>query len=593
VTPAGTTEIGKYRLLAPIGEGGMGEVYLAEHTLMGKRVAVKLMRPAVAESPELVERFLNEARATARVSHPGIVQVFDCGTSDEGRPYLAMELLSGCALSRFLEQHGALGHHPSLVRRLAISTARAVHAAHAAGIIHRDLKPDNLFLCAHHDGPDSVEVKVLDFGIAKLAPVVSGLNARATRSGAMMGTAAYMAPEQCRASKTIDGRADIYSLGCIIFELVTGRPPFVAQALGEWIAAHLMDEPPRLRSVAPDADRELDDLVWAMLAKDPGARPADMSRVADLLARGLGGNVPTGPIVLPPGLTLGTGDGAAGDGRPGGAAPGSSPSPYSRTTPLPRTTPTPPVATPVPPPATPPPRATPLPAVRAGGTLPLAGPVPTKRSPRWPPETTLSAGAAEAQLRRGGGGARLLAGGAAALIAIGAAAYFVVRGRAGFSDGGEAAAPPPAAIAPAAGTGRSGDEAAPEPAADPRPRLAPATVTIAVSGAPLGARATLDGAPVGLPLRLPRGRTRHALRIEAPGYEPFEEEVSAAADGTVEMTARRLPPTPAAAAGGAERAAGTAPPPRARARDARRAGPAADDASKAGKRRAKDLLLDI
>jgi len=281
------TDIGRYRLIAKLGEGGMGAVYLAEHTLMRKRVAVKVMRAEIAARPDLLNRFVNEARAAARIVHPGIVQVFDCALDQKAGAYMAMELLRGEGLGSFMNRHPSLSGHPTQLRRIGRDIALAVGAAHAAGVIHRDLKPDNVFLSvARADKPSLVEVKVLDFGIAKLASKLDRAQGGITHTGAVIGTPLYMAPEQFVAAKDVDGRADIYSLGCILYQLATGKTP------------------PRLREIAPGVDESFDALVMKLLDDDPDQRPADMDLVAAALAEGLTPESMNGPIILPPELAL-------------------------------------------------------------------------------------------------------------------------------------------------------------------------------------------------------------------------------------------------------------------------------------------------
>ncbi len=272
--------LASYRVVRQIGQGGMGVVYLAEHAALGRAAVVKLLLPHVSKDREVVERFFNEARAATVVGHPGIVDVFDFGYAPDGAAFFVMELLQGESLADRLRKEPRLP--PELARWIAQQTAAALGAAHAKGIVHRDLKPDNLFLVPDPLLAHGVRVKVLDFGIAKLTGEdLAG--AVQTVTGSVMGTPLYMSPEQCRGAKTLDARSDIYSLGCILFEMLSGRRPFTGEALGAILGQHQFVEAPRLADVAPTIEPDLGDLVADMLAKDPDARPPTMAVVESRL----------------------------------------------------------------------------------------------------------------------------------------------------------------------------------------------------------------------------------------------------------------------------------------------------------------------
>ena len=228
---------GNYRVTELIGEGGMGVVYLAEHPGIGRRAAIKILRPGLTDNAEMTKRFFNEARAANAIRHPGIVEVYDCGTLASGTSYIVMELLEGENLAARLRTIGRLPAPDA--RRIAAQTASALAAAHAAGIVHRDLKPDNLFLVPDERDAALEMVKVLDFGIAKLGQQASNTSSVRTRTGSVMGTPAYMSPEQCRGTREIDHRTDIYALGVILFEMLCGRPPFVSEGFGEMVHLHI------------------------------------------------------------------------------------------------------------------------------------------------------------------------------------------------------------------------------------------------------------------------------------------------------------------------------------------------------------------
>jgi len=268
---------GNYRVTELIGEGGMGVVYLAEHPGIGRRAAIKILRPGLTDNAEMTKRFFNEARAANAIRHPGIVEVYDCGTLASGTSYIVMELLEGENLAARLRTVGRL--QAADARRIAAQTASALAAAHAAGIVHRDLKPDNLYLVPDERDAALEMVKVLDFGIAKLGQQASNTSSVRTRTGSVMGTPAYMSPEQCRGTRQIDHRTDIYALGVILFEMLCGRPPFVSEGFGEMVHLHISAPPPAPRSIEPSIPEELERLILWCLAKEPAERVQTMADV--------------------------------------------------------------------------------------------------------------------------------------------------------------------------------------------------------------------------------------------------------------------------------------------------------------------------
>jgi eukaryotic-like serine/threonine-protein kinase len=273
VSPSKT--IGQYRILRKIGSGGMGAVYLGEHVLLGRVAAIKVLLSPASTHPDVVERFFDEARATSSVSDPGVVQVFDFGYHVDGTAYIVMEYLEGESLASRLARRGRLA--PSDALRIARQAATALHAAHQRGIVHRDLKPDNIYLVRDGEAQGGERAKVLDFGIAKLA---DGSGARAmTESGATLGTPVYMSPEQCRAPRRVDPRSDIYSLGCVLFQMLTGRTPFGGDR-GEVIAAHLGDPAPAASTIVPELPNVVDVLLRRCLGKSPDDRYPSMAAVA-------------------------------------------------------------------------------------------------------------------------------------------------------------------------------------------------------------------------------------------------------------------------------------------------------------------------
>lgn len=270
--------IGNYRVIRLLGEGGMGLVYEAVRDDIGARAAIKVLRPEFARNADIAGRFINEARAVNMVQHPGVVRVFDYGQLPTGEAYLAMEYLDGDSLRTRITRELRLSEADTM--RIGRQIALAVAAAHAKQIVHRDLKPENIMIIADNDAPGGERAKVLDFGIAKLDPGVQG--SVRTRTNTMMGTPVYMSPEQCRGVKAISDRSDVYSLGVMMFEMMTSRPPFDSEAPGDLIAMHMFKPPPSLREVIPDVDPVLQGMLEAMLSKDPQARPP-MSAVAQQL----------------------------------------------------------------------------------------------------------------------------------------------------------------------------------------------------------------------------------------------------------------------------------------------------------------------
>jgi serine/threonine-protein kinase len=277
--------VGNYRIVARLGQGGMGVVYLAEHDILGRQAAVKVLRPELSGGADLVKRFFQEARATAQLRHPAFVEVFDSGTLPDGRAYLVMEYLAGESLAAYLDRVPRLAWRQAVA--LGREIARAMDVAHRHGIIHRDLKPDNIFLCRlSSEGSQEPRraVKILDFGIAKLTTPDGADAGSHTRTGLVLGTPLYMSPEQCRGRGGVDYRADVYALGCVLHDVLTGDPPFPLEGSGEVISAHLSLPPPRLSALGVDAPAALEDLLQAMLAKRPDDRPADMQAVVRALA---------------------------------------------------------------------------------------------------------------------------------------------------------------------------------------------------------------------------------------------------------------------------------------------------------------------
>jgi len=271
--------VGRYRLIRQLGSGGMGAVHLAEHVAIQKRVAVKILHEERTAEQAQKERFLNEARAIARVQHPNIIDVSDYGETEDGRVFFVMEYLQGEDLKSFMRRKHFVSWKDAAP--ILLQMCAGLGAAHAAGVIHRDLKPDNIFLIEHQG--EANFVKVLDFGLAKM--INDPKAKKLTRTGIIVGTPAFIAPEQVL-GKTLDQRADIYGLGLIFYRMLCARLPFEAKSVVEMLRKHVKEIPAPPSSLAPDADipPALDDLVLRALAKNPEDRFPSMKAMGEALA---------------------------------------------------------------------------------------------------------------------------------------------------------------------------------------------------------------------------------------------------------------------------------------------------------------------
>jgi serine/threonine protein kinase len=259
------TTVGEYRIEGKLGQGGMGTVYAAVHPLIGKKAAIKVISTALSADTKAVERFVQEARAVNQIGHPNIVDVFSFGTLPDGRCYFAMEWLRGETLAARIGR-GPLPHDEAAA--ILDQVCRALSAVHEKGIVHRDLKPANIFLAEVRG--ERPQVKLLDFGVAKL--VTDDVRLERTQTGAIIGTPLYMSPEQAK-GHGVDGRADIYSLGCMAYEIFVGRAPFTASSAVELLAKHLHAEPDP-PSTFGEIRSEMDRVLHRTIAKDPAARPS-------------------------------------------------------------------------------------------------------------------------------------------------------------------------------------------------------------------------------------------------------------------------------------------------------------------------------
>ena len=274
----GDVLLGKYLVERVLGKGGMGVVVAARHIQLGELYAIKFLLPAVREHDQGLERFMREARASAKLKGEHVVRVHDVGSLDDGTSYMIMEYLDGCDLRALVRKQGLLS--VSEVVLYALQTCDALAEAHAAGIIHRDIKSANLFLTTRPNG--SPCVKVLDFGISKNIEC-EGVDL--TQTGTILGSPLYMSPEQMARSRSVDARTDIWSLGIVIFELLTGKPPFSAKTVMEAVAKVMTEDPPPLRSIRPDISEDLEMLVMKCLAKQREDRYLSVAELADDLRR--------------------------------------------------------------------------------------------------------------------------------------------------------------------------------------------------------------------------------------------------------------------------------------------------------------------
>ena len=271
---AGKIVGGKYRLSRRLGEGGMGEVYEAQHTVIGRRFAIKFLHAYLAQNPETMTRFRHEAETAGGIEHENIGAALDFGTADDGTPYLVMEYLEGEDLARLLVRNGPL----PVVRAtyIIIQACRGLTAAHARGIVHRDLKPENLFICRRNDGGDLV--KVVDFGIAKLRTKVT-----VTQSGVTMGTPCYMSMEQAKGAKEADQRTDIYALGVILYEMLTATRPYPGENYNEVLYNLFTTEPVPVDTLRPGMPAGLGEVVHRAMAREVGNRFDSAAALADAL----------------------------------------------------------------------------------------------------------------------------------------------------------------------------------------------------------------------------------------------------------------------------------------------------------------------
>jgi serine/threonine-protein kinase len=501
-------KVGEYVVEEKIGAGGFGTVFRGTHPLIGKLVAIKVLKRQYSADPEMVSRFVAEARAVNQIRHRNIIDIFAFGALEDGRHYYVMEFLDGLPLDEYLESVGRvpLGEAIPILR----AVARALDAAHAKGIAHRDLKPENIFLARDPDG--SIFPKLLDFGIAKLLGTSASESSHKTRTGAPIGTPYYMSPEQCR-GRDVDHRTDIYAFGIVAFKLLTGEVPFDGDDYMDILLKQIGEEPPAPSSKNEDLPPSVDQGVLWMLAKDPSERPPNLvtavRALEDAAAQaGIDFNVsqPSGVYASPTSHALAQHTPSA-------------------VKPLPQKGKTP-------------------------GSVSFANAATIDpRAMNATPASTTGIGGDDLPRKRS---ALPLALAAVGAIAVGAVVFFAVKSGRGKADGGARAA--------AAATATQGAPPAPSqppPAkADPTPAPAiappvPATVTITITGTPantsvLGAGGRLLGVAPG-PIQIDRSDQEVVLTFSADGYLPRSATITPTADAPLDVTLDKKKAEPASA----------------------------------------------
>lgn len=275
----------RYKMLSVVGQGGMSTVYKAQHTYMDRVVAVKLLHSHLVSDPISVQRFQQEAKAAASLTHPNVITVYDFGVTEEGLAFLVMDYLEGPSLGDLLDRSGPVPADEAL--DIFRQVLKGLCHAHRKGVVHRDLKPRNLVLAVDEDG--TVQVKIVDFGIAKVIPQDGGESQHLTQTGEVFGSPIYMSPEQC-SGQPLDVRSDVYSLGCVMFEVLTGVPPFLGKNAVETMSMHVNDDPPDFKQIAPNVviPEELQEVVFGCLKKDQKKRFQSAAAVLEALPLPLG-----------------------------------------------------------------------------------------------------------------------------------------------------------------------------------------------------------------------------------------------------------------------------------------------------------------
>lgn len=280
----GTKLADRYHVLSIIGHGGMGVVYKARHELMDRIVAIKMLQSNLVSDSMSVKRFQQEAKAASRLKHPNVITLYDFGVSPTGQPYLVMDFLDGISLSDVIKKDGQVGVDRSI--RVFAQACDALFHAHNQGVVHRDLKPGNIMLIENEGERDFV--KVVDFGVAKLMPWAGEEAQRLTQTGEVCGSPVYMSPEQCMGQK-LDARSDIYSMGVVIYESLTGKLPLFGKTMVDTMSKHISEMPPPFKEIRPDLyiPERLERVVFKSLQKDPDTRHQTMSELRDELSHAI------------------------------------------------------------------------------------------------------------------------------------------------------------------------------------------------------------------------------------------------------------------------------------------------------------------
>ncbi len=553
--PAGQV-VGEYEVERKLGQGGFGAVFKAVHPLIGKQAAIKVLSQRFSVDPQMVSRFVAEARAVNQIRHPNIIDIFSFGTLPDGRCYYVMEYLDGEALDRRLARRGAM----SLTEAVPIlrGIGRALDAAHAKGIAHRDLKAENVFLAAH---PDGVFPKLLDFGIAKLMAPEDGLTHK-TRTGAPMGTPHYMSPEQCH-GRNVDHRTDLYAFGVLAYLMLTGVYPLDGEDYMAILMRQVHDEPPPPSAHRPELPVGVNSVIAWLMRKDPAARPETLMAAVRMLEQVASGEI---EITVPPAGRMDSLSTLPVQGEP---TPGELSSIPPNVTPSPKVSPS-AKLTPEPPDVTPSGSRTPEgPAVPAEagafaaaetpGELPAVAPrrsqLPEDRRPR--PYVLLAGGA-------------LLAG--AAIVAV-------IAWRSGGGDSTPAALPqePHGESLRSPAVAASSPDAALMAAADAAPRapdpagpVQPAEVFVTIEGTPPNTEVRRGGVLLGIApgrVQIPRGGSEVLLVLSADGHVPAtlavvpSEDLSRTVKLKPKATAVRPPATGGNPRGSPPRGGSAAKPP--------------------------------
>jgi serine/threonine protein kinase len=491
--PAGT-QIGEYRIESKLGEGGFGVVFKAIHPVIGKAAAIKVLNRQYSSNPQMVSRFIAEARAVNQIRHRNIIDIFSFGALPDGRQYYVMELLEGMPFDAWLAKNGRMA--PEQAVPILRGIARALDAAHAKGIAHRDLKPENIFLGFDEDGV--AQPKLLDFGIAKLMTDAAS-SGHKTRTGTPMGTPMYMSPEQAR-GQNVDHRTDIYSFGVLCFQVLTARYPFDGDSVMDILVKHMTEPPPRLSEIVPELGTAYDAAIFHMLAKKPEDRPATVVSAVEELQTASG--VSGGTVALHSQRAAAMAHARTVDASSTNASPISGPLSS---------------------------KLTPAEIVALASAKTMAG-------GESAPSRTLTPAESDITTK---GKSRTLALVGVAVVGIGVLLGYVAFHHPTANVGPDRAAAttsPPPSTPPLATAGAS---APPSAVAPP----AATTVSVTVQGAPPNANVWIAGKKVGdtsQPLSLPLGDAKTTLTVKADGFAPKSVDIVPSSNVTVSVSLTKL-----------------------------------------------------